>query len=214
MIVRAGGSRRVLKIVGIGLGALVGLLLIAVVAIALFVNPNDYKDRIVRVVKSSTGRDLALPGAIKLSVFPWVALELGPASLGNPAGFPDGEFVSVQHVALRVRLLPLLHKDLQIGKIEIDQLDVNLQKNAAGKGNWEDFGSQGKAPTGRLNSMSGQAARMRSIIVGGQPRCLPPALAAAWTRCRFASAGAAHRSRIPSGASKPKAACRQARIRL
>ena len=48
------------------------MLLIAAVAQPwLLVNPNDYKDRIVRAVRTSTGRELTLPGDIKLSVFPW-----------------------------------------------------------------------------------------------------------------------------------------------
>lgn len=147
---------RVLRVIAFGLGGVVALLLIAVVAVWLLVNPNDYKDRIVRAVRTSTGRELALTGDIKLSVFPWIALEVGPATLGNPAGFPSGEFLSVQHVALRVRLLPLLHRQLQVGRIEIDRPDLHLQKNAAGKGNWQDFGQHGAtAPSDSSSSTQG-----------------------------------------------------------
>lgn len=157
---------RILRLIGFGLGGLLALLLIAIVAVWLLVNPNDYKDRVVRAVKASTGRELALPGAIKLSVFPWVALELGPASLGNPAGFSNDEFVSVEHVALRVKLLPLLHKDLQIGRIEIDQLNLHLQKNAAGKGNWEDFGQHGSTANAEASTGNGQSASMFESLAG------------------------------------------------
>ncbi len=139
---------RLLRVIAYGVGGLLAALIIAVAAIWLLVNPEDYKDRIIREVKAATGRELALPGAIKLSVFPWVALEAGPVSLGNPTGFPGGEFLSVEHVALRVRLLPLLHRNLQIGRIEIDQLNLHLQKNAAGRGNWEDFTEPHPVPSG------------------------------------------------------------------
>jgi AsmA protein len=157
---------RILRLIAFGLGGLIALLLIAVVAVWLLVNPNDYKDRVVRAVKTSTGRELALPGAIKLSVFPWVALELGPASLGNPAGFPDDEFLSVEHVALRVKLLPLLHKDLQIGRIEIDQLNLHLQKNAAGKGNWEDFGHHEPSGPGAQPAANSPVGSMFGSLAG------------------------------------------------
>jgi len=50
------------------------LLVIVLLAVRALVNPNDYKDRIARMVKHSTGRELALPGDITLSVFPWIAL--------------------------------------------------------------------------------------------------------------------------------------------
>jgi AsmA protein len=137
---------RALKLVGIVIGCLVALVVIALLAVRLFVNPNDYKDRIAQQVKGATGRELILSGPIKLAVFPWIALELGPASLGNPPGFSAQPFAAVQRIAVRVKLLPLLRKELQIGRVEIDGLDLRLVKNAAGKGNWQDFGSSTSNP--------------------------------------------------------------------
>lgn len=132
---------RALKIMGLAVGAFVLVSGVALVAIALLFDPNDYKERIARSVKSATGRELSLPGNISLSVFPRLALEFGPASLGNPPGFDAEPFALVKRVALRVRLMPLLRKQVQIARIEIDGLDLRLQQNAAGKGNWEDFGA-------------------------------------------------------------------------
>ena len=78
---------RTVKIVAGLVGGIIVLLVAALLAVWVFVNPNDYKGKIAAAVKESTGRELNLSGDIKLSVFPWVALELGPASLGNPPGF-------------------------------------------------------------------------------------------------------------------------------
>jgi AsmA protein len=142
---------RALKVCGIVLGAIVSAIVLLLLAVWLLVNPNDYKGRIERVVKGSTGRELALPGAIKLSVFPWISLELGPASLGNPPGFGDQPFAAVQHASVRVKLLPLLRKELEIGRVEIDGLDLRLVRDAQGKGNWEGFGGRGSA-TPRANT--------------------------------------------------------------
>ncbi len=137
---------RALKLVGIAIGGLVVLIVLALLAVRLFVNPNDYKDRIAQMVKSSTGRELTLTGPIKLSVFPWIALEIGPASLGNPPGFGSEPFAAVKHAAFRVKVLPLLRKRLEIGQVEIDGLDLRLRKNSAGKGNWQDFGGGNRPP--------------------------------------------------------------------
>ena len=149
---------RAVKLVGIVLGSLVALIIVVLIGVRLFVDPNDYKDRIARAVKSSTGRELTLSGQMKLSVFPWIALELGPASLGNPPGFSAQQFAAVQHVALRVKLLPLLRKELEIGRIEIDGLDLRLLKNAAGRGNWQDFGNRNGTPESTPNSSSGSGS--------------------------------------------------------
>ncbi len=131
---------RGLKFFGIALAGLIAAIVVLLFAMWLFVNPNDYKGRIVQAVKSATGRELELPGDLKLSVFPWIALELGPASLGNAPGFGTEPFAAVRHVAVRVKLLPLLRKRLQVGRIEIDGLELRLHRNTQGQGNWQGFG--------------------------------------------------------------------------
>ena len=151
---------RAIKIVGIVVAAVVGLLVVVLLAVWLLVDPNDYKERIAREMRGSTGRELTLSGPIRLSVFPWIALELGPASLGNPPGFGAEPFATVQRIALQVKLLPLLHQELRIARIEIDGLDLRLVKNAAGKGNWQDFGSHDSspAPPSTTSTSSGKAS--------------------------------------------------------
>jgi AsmA protein len=126
------------KVLG-GLAAGIGVLVCAVlVGVWLLVNPNHYKVRIAAAVKESTGRELQLTGDIKLSVFPWIALELGPATLGNPEGFSEEPFLSFAHASVRVRLLPLLRERLEVARVEIEGLNVRLRKNAEGRGNWQD----------------------------------------------------------------------------
>jgi AsmA protein len=128
---------RALKVIGIIIGCIVAVLIAALIALWLIVNPNDYKGRIEAAVRSSTGRDLSLTGNIHLAIFPSIALQLGPASLGNPPGFTSSQpFASLQRVSLSVHVLPLLHHQLDVGRIEIDGLDLRLLKNAQGQGNW------------------------------------------------------------------------------
>jgi AsmA protein len=135
-----GVHMRTVKILAGLVGGIIVLIAVGLLAVWLLVNPNDYKARIATAVKESTGRELLLQGDIKLSVFPWVALQLGPASLGNPPGFGAEPFLAFNRAAVRVRLLPLLAKRLEFDRIELDGLDLRLRKNAQGTGNWENFG--------------------------------------------------------------------------
>src|SRR5580698_6544775 len=121
-----------LRFLGFLAAGIVALLAAVLIIVWLTVDPNNFKPRIASAVKESTGRDLKLTGDIKLSVFPWVALEIGPASLSNPPGFGDEPFLSLTHASVRVKLLPLLEKRLEIAKLEVDGLDIRLQKNAQG----------------------------------------------------------------------------------
>ena len=154
---------RAAKILGAVVGGLIALFVLALLAVWLFVNPNDYKPKIATAVKQATGRDLVLSGDLKLSVFPWVALEMGPASLGNPAGFPAQPFVSFTHASVRVRLFPLLVKRLDIGRVEVDGLDLKLLRNAEGKGNWEDFGHTPDTTSGASSTAAASDERLDDI---------------------------------------------------
>jgi AsmA protein len=156
---------RALKIVGIAVGGRIGLLVLVLVAVWLFVDPNDYKDRISAAVKQSTGRSLSLPGELKLSVFPWIKLRVGEASLGNPAGFGNEPFLTLKRASLSVKLLPLLKKQLEVGRIEIEGLDLKLRQDAAGKGNWEEWGATPETPAPPEESAGASSFNLAGVAI-------------------------------------------------
>jgi AsmA protein len=127
---------------------LLGLLLVSGVALAVFLplyfDPNDYKAEIAQKVKEQTGRELTLKGDISLSVFPWLGMEIADASLSNAPGFGREPFAAVRRAEARVKLLPLLRKEIEIGTVVLDGLVLRLQKNAVGQNNWDDIGPQEK----------------------------------------------------------------------
>lgn len=160
-----------LRLIGVLAGGIVALLGAVLLGVWLLVNPNVYKGKIVAAVKESTGRELKLPGDIKLSVIPWVTLELGPASLGNPPGFSDEPFLSFTRANVRVRLLPLLFKRLEVARVEVEGLDLRLRKNADGRGNWQGVELE-PPPTKADVDHSGGSYRLESLanirIVNGR----------------------------------------------
>ena len=141
---------RAVKIAAYVAAGLVGLVIVALLLIVLFVDPNDYRDDIERIVEQKTGRELALDGELKLSVFPWLALETGPASLGEAPGFGDEPFVSIQGARVSARLLPLLRGKLEVGTVRLSGARIRLITDEQGRTNWSDLGSQdeAQAPTG------------------------------------------------------------------
>jgi len=115
------------------------LVVIGLIALPFVVDPNDYKQEISEQVEKATGRKLTLNGDIGLSVFPWIALELGPLSLSNAEGFKAESFAKVEATQVRIKLLPLLSKQLEMDTVVLDGLVLNLEKNKAGKTNWDDL---------------------------------------------------------------------------
>ncbi len=158
---------RTVKILAGVVGGILVLLAAALLAVWLSVNPNDYKGQIAAAVKQSTGRDLVLTGDIKLSVFPWVALELGPASLGNPPGFGEEPFVAFKHASVRVRLFPLLAKRLDMDRVDLDGLDLRLARMREGVGNWEDSAAASPGPAAKTGGAADAADLSRSLPAYG-----------------------------------------------
>lgn len=120
----------------------IAIIIIAIAAIAalpFIIDPNDYKDEIAAQVEKATGRKLTLQGDIGLSVFPWIALDLGALSLSNASGFEAESFASVQAAKIRIKLMPLLKKQLEMDTIVLDGLLLNLETNKEGVTNWDDL---------------------------------------------------------------------------
>ena len=135
---------RALKILGILLVTLVAVAIFAAIVFMLVFDPNDYKDKIAEGVKEATGRGLAIEGDLHLSLFPWLAIEMGKTELGNAPGFDDTPFASFESARLSVRVMPLLlRREIVVGTAALDSLRVNLQVRKDGTGNWEDLGQAG-----------------------------------------------------------------------
>lgn len=121
------------------LSALLTLIIVLAIAIPLFVDPNDYRDEIGAMVKKETGRNLDIEGEIQLSLFPWIGIELGEMSLSNAAGFGDSPFAQLEKVDIKIKLLPLLRKQVEMDTIILHGMTLNLAKNSAGIANWDDL---------------------------------------------------------------------------
>ncbi|MEE8379647.1 MAG: AsmA family protein [Gammaproteobacteria bacterium] len=121
------------------------LVTVLIGGIFLFVDPNDYKDKITTAVHEATGRQLTIAGDIELSFYPWLGLSLGATQLSNAQGFGDTPFASVETVEIKVKLLPLFQQRLEMQKIRLNGLRANLAKNKSGRSNWDDLVSPSPA---------------------------------------------------------------------
>lgn len=130
---------RALKIVGWILGILIVLLIVAGVALTLFFDPNQYRGQIASQVEKVTGRELTIAGDIDLSLFPWIGVEISDVTLGNAEGFGPEPFARVGEAQVRVALLPLLRREVQVDTVVLDGLRLNLARRKAGDTNWDDL---------------------------------------------------------------------------
>lgn len=130
---------KLFKVIGGLILALVLLLAAAAIILPMIIDPNDYKDEIITQVQQQTGRDLKIDGDLKLSVFPWLGLDIGGLELSNAKGFGEQPFAVVNSAAVRVKLMPLLSRQLEVDTIGLDGLKLNLAKSKSGQTNWDDL---------------------------------------------------------------------------
>ncbi len=138
--------KKIFKWFLLGMAALVVIVVAAVLLIPRFVDVQQYKPRMEQMVSDATGRPFSLGEDIKLSLFPWVGVSLSDIQLGNPPEFKEPSFVSVRSFNVKVKLLPLLSRDIQVKEFVMDGPRLVLIKGANGIGNWENLGPGPGAP--------------------------------------------------------------------
>ena len=158
-------------------GLVVVLAIAAALAVALLVDPNDYRDDIARAVERQTGRQLTIAGELSLDFLPCCGIALGRTSLSNPAGFAEPQFASVENVRLGLQVWPLIaRRELLLGEISLTGLNVALLRTADGRANWEfDTAAEGPeapeppASAGDVGAESGESGGMalKSLSVAG-----------------------------------------------
>ncbi|WP_275099478.1 AsmA family protein [Sedimenticola hydrogenitrophicus] len=161
---------KLFKILGGLVLVLLLLIVAAVIILPMVIDPNDYKDEIVTQVKGQTGRDLTIAGDLKLSVFPWLGIEIGGLELSNAPGFGEQPFAVVKSAAIRVKLMPLLSRRLEVDTVGLDGLALNLAKSKEGVSNWDDLIKEGAPAEGAPaegKPAAGAGRGLEGFMIGG-----------------------------------------------
>ncbi|MGE0485528.1 MAG: AsmA family protein [Gammaproteobacteria bacterium] len=108
---------------------------IVAVLLATF-DANRYRDDIARAASAVTGRRVVIAGDIALAPGLAPALTVSGVQLGNPDWASAAEMAHIGHAAARVRLLPLLRRRIEIVRLELRDVSLNLEHDASGRRNW------------------------------------------------------------------------------
>ena len=120
----------------------VSILLIMALMVMVYVALNTYdynklKPRVARMVKDATGRELHLGGEINLAIGFWPALVVTDIAFANASWGSQPEMITVQKLQAQVRLLPLLRRNVEVNNISLAGVEVLLETDPKGKGNWD-----------------------------------------------------------------------------
>ncbi len=133
-----------MRIVLIGLGALVVLLVAAIFAAPSFVDWNSHKALIAKEARKFTGRALAIDGDVSLALLPAPALSAKGVRLANIDGGSEAAMMRLEALRVRVALMPLLRGKIQVVSVSLVNPTILLEVLADRRRNW-DFATPGQA---------------------------------------------------------------------
>ena len=121
-----------LKIILFAVGGLVGLLVLAAVAVLLFVDANAYKPRLEAAASGALGMEVSVGGRLGIGFFPGLHVTLEDVHIRNR----EVDLVSAKEARLGIDLLPLLHKEVRIGKIALKHPRISIERDPDGNYNF------------------------------------------------------------------------------
>lgn len=115
--------------------AVAGVGVVSLVAAALLVDPNDYRDRLVSAVQDATGRTLTLGGELRLTRSLWPTLTASDVSLSNLPGGSRPQMVQVERIEGQLSLLSLLRREIDVTTLTLIGPNI-LFEQVNGAPNW------------------------------------------------------------------------------
>lgn len=115
---------------------ILALLILAVIIIPFLVPSSVYKSAIQDQLSARLERDVKIQGDVKISPLPSLKIKVGAVDIKNPPGFSKEYFAQMEGLDVRVRLIPLISKKVEISAFELNRPIIELEKTADGSANW------------------------------------------------------------------------------
>ena len=126
-------------------GVVVVLLIIAAVALPMFLNADSFRAKIETTLTKSLGRKVTI-GKVDLSVFSGGLVATNAVVADDPA-FSQQPFIQADTVKIGVQLMPLiLHREVQVRGFELDSPKIQLLRAASGTWNYSSIGGASSKP--------------------------------------------------------------------
>jgi AsmA protein len=152
------------KTTGLLLSAILVIVILAVAILITFVSPNTFKPIITAQVLKYTGRELTIDGDLSWTFFPYLGFKVGHMTLHNPPVFQDKVFAEINHATVGVKLLPILHANIETDQITLSGLNLHLIKNADGTTNWQDLLTLRESPQNYNKIAAAQASGKKMSV--------------------------------------------------
>src|SRR5215467_12992770 len=128
----------------VGIAIFLAVLVAGIVVFAATFNVNHYRSAIQSQLERRFGRPVTL-GEMHLSIFPLRFRVQDLAIADDPSFSADAPFVKTQQLDVAIKLLPLIHNQVEITSLDLLKPNVNLIRNLNGTWNFASLGHPGGA---------------------------------------------------------------------
>lgn len=130
--------KRILSTLLAAAGILGLVMVAAVIFVTTFLDPEDLKPRLIDVVREQSGLELELDGPLSWSFYPRLGVSVDSAEARLPGqSMEQAPFAAFDHGEVSLSFAPLLRREIAIDGLTIVGLDLNLERDTQGRGNWE-----------------------------------------------------------------------------
>ncbi len=149
--------------------AIIGLIILAIAAVAvavMVIDPNDYKPQIEKAAEDNTNLDLILGGDIGWSFIP-LGLELNDVE----ATLEGESFVRLDRLVAQLDFWSLIAMSPRVNTFLLDGLDARLNVDKDGNGNWTRIMPEGEAAESQEPAEEQQSTQAQEDTEagGGEP---------------------------------------------
>jgi AsmA protein len=112
-------------------------LLVAIVLLAPNLIPaKAYKGRLEAAASAALGREVTIAGPLAFKIIPTTAFSAEDLTIANAPGFAGPHLAKVRRADIGVKLIPLFSGRVDITRFVLTEPDLNLEKTADGRVNW------------------------------------------------------------------------------
>ena len=122
-----------LKAISFAIGALIGLLVLAAIALFLFLDINAYKPRFEAAVSDVMGMEFSVGGRLEIGFFPNMLVTLKDVHIHNRGT----EVATAREARIGIDFLSLLHKRVQIEQIALEHPSLSIERDLEGTFNFK-----------------------------------------------------------------------------
>ncbi|MBU1394830.1 MAG: AsmA family protein, partial [Gammaproteobacteria bacterium] len=124
---------KTLKAITYAAGGLIGLLVLAAIALSLFLDINAYKPRLEAAVAAVTGMEVSVNGRLGVDFFPGLQVTLEDLHIRNRGT----ELVTVSKARIGLDFIALLNKSVRIREVVLEHPGITIERGRDGRFNYE-----------------------------------------------------------------------------